>query len=320
MPDLPHAVKLLPRFLPKPWGGRRMAQALGMELPGRDPIGECWLVHDRDGRSSEIADGPLAGRTIGEFRGDDPFPLLVKILDASQPLSVQVHPGPEAAERLGAEQKSECWFVLHAELDAKVYRGLRDGVTREDVARAADDGSFADLLHPVPVSAGDTIYVPAGTVHTIGAGVLLAEVQQNSDTTYRLHDWGRVGLAGRPRDLHVESALESIEFGPRGEDTIPMQLIEDDGPVRRLLLVRSTHFTVEHVTAMGTFTLTAPASDDGTWRVLHVLAGAGNLRPFDRKSPAIEFATGETLLLPSRFEEYEVELGATVLRAMLFRR
>jgi len=320
MPDLPHVVKVLPRFVPKPWGGRHVAQVLGWDLPGDDPIGECWLVHDRDGRSSEIAGGPLAGRTIGEFRGDDPFPLLVKILDASQPLSVQVHPGPEAAHRLGVEPKSECWFVLHAAPDAKVYRGLRDGVTREDVARAAVDGSFADLLHAVPVSAGDTVYVPAGTVHTIGAGVLLVEVQQNSDTTYRLHDWGRVGLDGLPRDLHVEKALDSIQFGPRGDDTIPMQLIEDEGAVRRLLLVKSPHFTAEHLTAMGTFTLTAPAADDGTWRVLHILAGAGNLRPFDRKSLPIEFAPGDTLLLPSRYEEYEVELGVTVLRAMLFRR
>ena len=320
MPDLPHPVRVRARHVPKPWGGRRMATVLGRELPGSGPIGESWLVHDREGTSSVVVDGPLAGTPVHELRGEDRFPLLVKILDASQPLSVQVHPGTEAAARLGAEAKTEAWFVLHAEPDARVYRGLKDGATEADVRSAAADGSFADLLHAIPVGAGDTVYVPAGSVHTIGEGVLLFEVQQNSDTTYRLHDWGRVGLDGEPRRLHVEEALSCIDFGPRPEDVVPPQLVVDEGPVRRLLLLRSPHFTVEHLTAMGTFTLEAPASPDGTWRVLHVLSGRGTLRAFDRTTPAQPFEPGDTLLLPHRFEEYEVELGASVLRGMLVAR
>ncbi len=318
MPDLPHPVKLAPRYLAKPWGGRRMEGRLGHALPGDEPVGEAWLVHDRDGESSVVADGPLAGARLADLRGDAPFPLLVKLLDASQPLSVQVHPDASAAARLGAEAKTECWFVLHAEPGAHVFRGLRDGCTRADLEDALVDGDVASCLHTVPVAAGDTIFVPAGTVHSIGAGVLLAEVQENSDTTYRLHDWGRPGLDGRPRALHVREALESIHFGRRSEDKVPAQEISDEGSVRRLLLVRSPFFAVEHVTAMGTFTLEAASRAGGVWPVLHVLSGEGELRSFRRNAAPVPFRSGDTLLLPADDETFEVTLGASVLRALVF--
>jgi len=322
MPDLPHPVKLRPHYVPKPWGGRRMQRILGHELPGDGPIGECWLVHDRDGSSSEIIGGPLDGVRLADLRGDEPFPLLVKLLDAGKPLSVQVHPDAESAARLGGEEKTECWFVLDAAPGARVYRGLRDGCTRADLAEAIVDDTVERCLHSVEVESGDTIFVPAGIVHTIGAGVLLAEVQDNSDTTYRIHDWGRLGLDGEPRELHVEAALESIHFGDRGEDKVPQQQIEDDGSVGRILLVTSRHFVAEHVSAMGTFTLETPRSEsvDGTWRVLHVLAGEGELCPFERGVAPVAFRTGDTLLLPARHDAFEITLGATVLRALLFSR
>jgi len=297
-----------------------MEGVLGHSLPGDGPVGECWLVHDRDGDSSEIVGGPLDGARLADLRGAEPFPLLVKLLDARLPLSVQVHPDADAAARLGGEQKTECWLVLHATPGARVYRGLRDGCTREELEAALEGGDVKRCLHAVDVESGDTIYVPAGTVHTIGAGVLLAEVQQNSDSTYRIHDWGRLGLDGKPRDLHLEAALDSIRFDARSEDKIPQQQIADEGTVSRILLVRSPHFTAEHISAMGTFTLDTPASGDGTWRVLHVLAGSGELRPFERGVDAVTFATGDTLLLPARHDAFELTLGATVLRALVFSR
>ncbi len=320
MPDLPHPVTVSPRFLPKPWGGRRMETTLGYALPGEAPIGEAWLVHDRAGASSEIMGGPLDGTHVADLRGDAPFPLLLKILDAGAPLSVQVHPAPRAAQALGGEAKTECWFVLDALPGARVYRGLRDGCDRARLETALRRGDVESCLHAVEVAAGDTIFVPAGTVHTIGAGILLAEVQQNSDTTFRLHDWGRVNTAGEARELHVASALDSIDFGPRGEDKIPAQLIEDEGSVRRLLLVQSPFFSAESVTAMGTFTLEIPPSVDGTWRIVHVLAGAGELRLFERGTAPLRFRPGDTLLLPARHDAYEVALGATVLRALVVHR
>lgn len=307
-----YPLKLVPRLLGKPWGGRRMETVLRRSLAIAGPVGESWEVYDRDGSSSEVANGPLAGRRLAELRGAAPFPLLVKILDATQTLSVQVHPDAEAAARFGGEAKSECWFVLHAEPGARVFRGLRDGCTHEELAEALRRGDVEGCLHSFAVKPGDTIFVPAGTVHSIGAGVVLAEVQQNSDTTYRLHDWGR------PRELHVREALGSIRYGPRSEDTVPAQVIEDEGAVRRELLVSCRHFAAECVVAMGTFTLelsptTAP------FQVLHALAGEGEVRTFRRGVEPVAFAQGDTLLLPAEHESYEIATGTSVLRAMVFR-
>ncbi len=305
-------LKLTPRFLQKPWGGRRIESVLGRKLPGHGPIGESWEVHDRDGTSSVVADGPYAGKTLASLRGEKPFPLLVKILDARETLSVQVHPDTDAATRLGGEAKTECWFVLHAEPGAKVVRGLRDGVTRDDLEQALKDGDVDRCLHAFEVQAGDTVFVPAGTVHTIGAGVLLAEVQQNSDTTYRLHDHGR------GRDLHVREALESVRFGPRSPDKVPAQVLADDGSFRRELLITCRHFAAEVFVAMGTITLDLePAT--APFQVMHVLAGSGEIRPFRRGVAPVAFRAGDTILLPAADESFEITLGASVVRAMVFR-
>lgn len=335
----PYPLLLAPRFLPKPWGGRRMETVLGRVLPGgassAEPIGESWEVHDRAGASSVVRNGRLAGRALHEIRAAAgiarPYPLLVKILDATERLSLQVHPDAAAASRIGggAEAKTECWFVLDAAPGARVWRGLRDGITRASFEEALREGRVEECLHSFEVKRGDTVFVPAGTVHTIGAGVLLAEVQQNSDTTFRLHDWGR------PRELHVAEAMESIRFGPRSPDTVPAQVIDDDGPVQRILLVRCPYFAVESVVGMGTFTLevepgvvpgVAPimaprfapdVAPDAMPRVLHILAGSGELHSWRRRAAPVPFAPGDTLLLPPGEESFEVAPGATVVRALL---
>jgi mannose-6-phosphate isomerase len=296
-----------------------MTTVLGRDLPGTAPIGESWEVFDRDGDSSRIANGRLAGQHLADVRGDEPFPLLVKLLDASGPLSVQVHPGVDAARRFGGEPKAECWFVLQADPGAHVVRGLRDGCDETELRRALAAGDVSRCLHTFDVSAGDVVFLPPGTVHSIGGGVLLAEVQENSDTTYRLHDWERSDLDGRTRPLHVEQALASIRWNDRGDDRVRAQIV-DDGPVTRLLLVQSRWFTVDHVTAMGTFTLEVEPSPACSYAVLHVLSGSGRITPFHRHVAPEPFAPGDTLLLPEEFDAYELEPGATVLRALLFRR
>lgn len=313
----PYPLVLTPRFLEKPWGGRRMESVLGRELPPGVPVGESWELYDRGGASSVVRSGPLAGRPLHDLRAaygiGRPFPLLVKILDATERLSLQVHPDAAAAARLGrgAEAKAECWFVLDAAKGARVWRGLRDGVTRASFEEALRGGRVEDCLHSFEVSRGDTIFVPAGMVHTIGAGVLLAEVQQNSDTTFRLHDWGR------PRELHVAEALESIHFGPRSPDKVPPQLVLDDGQVQRTLLVRCTHFAAESVEAMGTITLDVEPRPSGWPTVLHVFAGSGELRPFRRGVAPVRFAPGDTVLLPPSEDAFEIDPGGTVLRGLL---
>ena len=231
-----------PIYKERVWGGERLREALGKQLTGAAPVGESWELVDLSGDQSRVAAGSRAGATLHDLIQMDGeallgpaaldgerFPLLVKYIDASQTLSVQVHPDREAAERLGGRPKSEAWYILDAEPDAVLYLGLEPGLTAESLRAALAAGEVESLVRRIPVRRGDLFPVPPGTVHAIGAGVLLAEVQQPSDTTYRVYDWGRVGLDGRPRELHVEQALQSIHFdaeprGPVREGEVDMHL------------------------------------------------------------------------------------------------
>jgi mannose-6-phosphate isomerase len=259
------------------WGGRRLAEAYGRALPDDVPIGESWEVVDRAGEQSLVTSpAPLAGTTLHELwttrrdavfgsraaRGGERFPLLVKLLDASRTLSVQVHPPPAVAADLGGEPKSELWFVAAADPGAHLLVGLRAGVTRESFSAALEAGEdVSELLHRVDVRAGDAIHLPSGRVHAIGAGCLIVEVQQNSDTTYRVYDYGRPGLDGRPRELHVEQSMASIDFS----DVEPALVHQEDG-----VLAATGHFTVTHVTLASS----RPAAEAGECALVFVLDGA----------------------------------------------
>jgi mannose-6-phosphate isomerase len=213
-----------PRFKERVWGGRRLETLFGKSLPADVPIGESWEISDRPGDESVIADGPLAGRTLRDLMNeraadvlgdaapahDGRFPLLCKILDARQTLSLQVHP-PERARHLG-DPKTEMWYIAEAEPDAELFVGVKRGVSRTTFEHALDAGHVADCVHRVAVNRGDVMFLPSGRVHAIGAGLVIFEIQQNSDTTFRVYDWDRIGLDGRPRELHVPQSLESIDF------------------------------------------------------------------------------------------------------------
>jgi len=226
-------LKLAPIFKPRVWGGRRFASSLGRALPDPEtPFGESWELADIEEAQSVVADGPFAGKTLGELLEkfakpllggisprDGRFPLLLKFIDASERLSVQVHPGREACAALagkGAREKTECWYVMASDPGAVLYVGLEPGVDRKGFEEALAWGDVERLLHKREVAPGEFVYIPAGTVHAVGKGILLAEVQQSSDTTYRFFDWNRVGLDGNPRELHVEEALASIDFSRSG--------------------------------------------------------------------------------------------------------
>lgn len=220
-------IKFQPLYQTRVWGGRRLETLLGRTLPDASPYGESWEVSDRAAEQSEglLSDGGRATlhnlwtqhreavfgsglRSSTEPR----FPLLMKILDACDDLSIQVHPPAPLASELGGDPKTEMWFVVHAEPGAKIYAGIRPGITRADFEKAIADGTVADCVHVLEPKSGDCLFIPSGLIHAIGAGLVIYEVQQNSDTTYRVFDWNRVGLDGRPRDLHVRESLASIDF------------------------------------------------------------------------------------------------------------
>ena len=228
-----YPLRFRPILRPYPWGGRRLETVLGKPLPPGDHWAESWEIADHGPDQSVVEFGRLAGTTLGQLvaqhgrellgqlrRTDIPvcpepqFPLLVKFLDAANTLSVQVHPDDARAARLDPPDagKTEAWVVVEADSGSMVYAGLKPGVDRAQLAAAIREGRCPDCLHAFVVSSGDCIFVPAGAVHALGAGLLVAEIQQSSDATYRLFDWNRVGPDGRSRPLHVEQGLEAIDF------------------------------------------------------------------------------------------------------------
>ncbi|HEY1793065.1 MAG TPA: type I phosphomannose isomerase catalytic subunit [Opitutaceae bacterium] len=212
-----------PIYKERVWGGRRLATLLGRGLPPGPPIGESWEIVDRPEAQSKVSGGPHAGRTLRSlieghaagmmgprWKPEGRFPLLVKWLDCSERLSLQIHPPAAVAPALGGEPKTENWYVAHSAPGASLFVGLKKGTTRARFAKAVEDGTAEECVNKVAVASGDSILVRSGQVHAIDAGNLILEVQQNSDTTYRLFDWGRSGLDGKPRELHVEQSLRSI--------------------------------------------------------------------------------------------------------------
>jgi len=212
-----------PVYQERVWGGQTLATAFGRALPAGRAIGESWEIVDRPEAQSVVRDGPYSGHTLRqliECHGRDvmgpewpmgrPFPILVKWLDCRERLSLQVHPPADQAPALGGEPKTENWFIAEAAPEASLIVGLRPGVTRAQFERALASGMLETCVNRFPVAAGDSILVRSGTVHAIDAGNLILEIQQNSDTTYRVHDWGRTGLDHQPRRLHLREALASI--------------------------------------------------------------------------------------------------------------
>ena len=250
-----------PRFKERVWGGRRLETLYGKRLPAGVPIGESWEITDRPGDESVIVNGPLTGQTLralmdaraADVLGDAAaspegrFPLLCKILDARQKLSLQVHP-PARAKHLG-EPKTEIWYIAAADPGAELFVGLKAGVSRERFEQAIASGEVASCFHRVAVRAGDAMFLPSGRVHAIGAGLVIFEIQQNSDTTFRVHDWNRVGLDGKPRELHIPQSLESIDFADVEPALVTALLTQSPDNVEVQPLVRDPLFDIDLVRA-----------------------------------------------------------------------
>ena len=218
-----------PFLVSKVWGGSRLAELFGKPLPKRGKLGEAWEVADLAEGCSTIADGPLAGKTLREAMGEHgeeivgragvrEFPLLVKFINAEDDLSIQVHPDEQACRELFPQERSkeECWIVVYADPGAYVLHGVVAGATIERLRKALEQRRIVELLRKVPVSVGDVIYTPAGTVHALCRGVVVLEIQEPSYTTFRLYDYDRLDDTGRPRELHVEQAFASLRIERQG--------------------------------------------------------------------------------------------------------
>lgn len=302
--------RVTPRLDPKPWGGHRLAR-YGYELTGEtgeaDPLGEVLLTTDQ----ATIADGPLAGRTLGEAMSAAPeslagrlglaatgharhFPLLTKLIDASQNLSIQVHPDDSLASSFGSLGKTEAWYVLEAEAESALYIGLRNPAEAEAFLQdcVVGDGRAAHYLNVIPATAHQTLILPAGTVHALGAGVVVYEVQQPSAMTFRLDDWGRVGADGKPRDRHLAEGKAALKPELRPCPLAPLPLRSDSD--KRCILTACRYFALERINLVRAEAVKIIGSHSA--HVLTVISGTATLAS---DAGQTDLGRGQTGMLPA---------------------
>ncbi len=301
-----------PIFKDRIWGGRELERLYGKKIPA-GPIGEAWEISDRPGDASVIANGPLAGKDLrwlmehhaAEILGGAKpaaagrFPLLCKILDAREKLSLQVHPPASKAAELKGEPKTEMWFIADAAPGASLYVGLKRGVMRAEFERKISDGSVADCFHKISVRAGDTMFLPSGRVHAIGDGLVIFEIQQNSDTTYRVFDWNRLGLDGKPREMHVAQSLASIDFNDF-EPALVAHAPEADGKIRRRALVKDPLFETDLLE------MPAGAAHRLPPRQLQILAVTNGTVRIQSGATSVSLSAGQFSLIPASLGQTEI--------------
>ncbi len=296
-----------PIYQYRPWGGRRLSKLLKKPLPKEGPIGEAWLLSDRDDFQSIIANGPLKGLSLGQLlkeskeqllgkfvRDFDRFPLLLKFLDVHEMLSVQVHPSEANADLLPAGEtvKSEAWVVLESGNNSRIYAGLKPGTTKENIKNALSEGTVEQHLASFIPKKGDGIFIPAGTVHALGGDVVVFEIQQNSDVTFRLYDWNHIDTrTGHPRELQIDKALECIDF-KQGTISPVIPQLEDKMPARREMLFKCEHFGLWRVEAESMFI----AGVAETPRILVCLTGEGQV---EHEGCSYPIRKGDVMLLPA---------------------
>jgi len=288
-----------PIFMERMWGGRCLESEFGKKLPPNTRIGESWEIVDRPEAQSVIANRPLNGRTLHELWtqnrhdifGDVPetprFPLLIKLLDAQERLSLQVHPPEKVAAKFGGEPKTEFWYVAAADPGAELFLGFREPITREQFKRALDKGTVEDCVQKIRVKAGDAMFLPGGRLHAVGGGNLLVEIQQNSDTTYRVFDWNRVDVTGKARQLHVDQALQCIDFTDVG-----LHLVEPNGEV----LIKDELFEIQKWNLDSSREI-APL---GQFAIICCLTGS-------LRCASVDLAPGEFFLAPASLETRQLQ-------------
>ncbi|GAB5492918.1 MAG: class I mannose-6-phosphate isomerase [Phototrophicaceae bacterium] len=312
MADALYPLLLSPSLHIKVWGGRKLASELGKDLLDDAPYGESWELHD----TSIIVNGVHAGKNVADLimlygtnligEGFDPaegLPLLVKLLDANDWLSVQVHPNDEQARELEGDPrgKTEAWIILATDPHAKLVIGMQSGTSPQEMAEAIRNNTIESMLEYAEVKAGDVLYMPANTVHAIGPGILLYEVQQSSNITYRLYDWGRMGLDGQPRDLHIEKGVQVSNL-----DTLP-----DVTQPKGSMMVKGSYFQTERHIIEG---LGIDLTTEGAFHAITCIDGSVRI---EHPSDIVELALGQTALIPASLGTYGIIGAGTVLQSYM---
>lgn len=311
-----YPLKMKPVFKQYLWGGENLKALYGKEIPGF-PTAESWEVAQHENGSSLIADGPLAGKTIGEAstlwgdallgaaaRPGAKFPLMFKILDARENLSVQVHPDDAYAKRAENNEngKSEMWYILKAAPGAELIYGVKKAASKTEFEAAIKDGTLGELLNAVPVREGDAIFIPAGTVHAVGEGLVIAELQQNSDATYRVYDYNRLGADGKPRELHIEKAIDVSDLSGARPPAREEKTEDIGGGNTRRTLARCPYFTAELITVRQA----ADFESGGKMTILFFPSGAGQIV---WNGEATDFKSGDTFLIPALLGGFGIRGG-----------
>ena len=301
-------LKLKPVFKDYIWGGNRLRSEFGFESE-LDIMAEGWMLSARNDGENIVSGGNFDGQTFSKVINDNPdflglngkkfpfFPLLIKLIDAKNDLSVQVHPDDEYAMKVAGEfGKTECWYILDCDEDAELIFGFKKQISKEEFKSSIEDGTFLQYVNREKVKKGDLFFIEAGTLHAIGKGILLAEIQQNSNITYRVYDYGRLGADGKPRPLHVQNAIDVTNCVPPKPEAKGAGIPEEFDGFTKQMLVKCDLFTAEKYTAHGDFTMTA---DDTSFLSLLITDGNGKIGEFDVKK-------GDSLFVPASYGEFSV--------------
>jgi len=314
---LNQALRFAPLFRPYIWGGRRLETILNKQIPNDGIWAESWEIVEHGHDQSLVAEGPFQGKSLRELieswpvailgphaSHNDHFPLLLKFLDCQRVLSVQVHPGDSYAQKMNPPDlgKTEAWYVIEADQESVIYAGLKEGVGLSELTESIANGTIEGCLHSFTPKVGDCIFIPAGTVHALGAGLIVAEIQQASDTTFRLYDWNRLSGDGSPRPLHIVQALEVIEFERGPVAPVIPTATKDAG---RKNLVTCDRFVLDEVRSdLSHFTL------NGRFAIGTVVRGHATIHISGSSQSDCELSLGQSILLPAAIEAVSISLPA----------
>ena len=318
--DRLYPMKFIPIYQERMWGGTLMPEILRREVPaGKEPIGESWELVDRDGEVSILENGPMAGATLHELLQNygkallgskapdsERFPLLVKLIDAGDRLSLQVHPDENACREIGngAEPKTEMWYIIAARKDAKILAGLQGRATKQKLISQMSSPAVEELLQVYPSQAGDAYFITSGTLHAIGGGNLILEIQQNSDTTYRVSDWGRVDANGKSRELHVDVGIKSINFMNRTSPRVAGVSGITNHNRKYDVVTTCPFFTVNDLRLISTW------NDDtlngGSFHLISAVNGPVVVGRSGDETRSVRLEAGESCLVPACFGKYEI--------------